>query len=67
MNNDPTNPRNGAPLALLTLYACASPVSSLVLPGRWPHDPVHIWAVVVLVSVAMVCQTWYQVAASRRP
>ncbi|WP_030673941.1 hypothetical protein [Streptomyces rimosus] len=65
MNHNPTNPQSGASLVLFTLYVCSTPVSSLVLSGRL-QDPAHIWALVTLVSVAMICQTWYQVAASRR-
>lgn len=66
MPHDPMKPRSGASLALFTLYACSPPVSSLVLSGRWPQEPAHLWALVVLASVAMICQTWHQVATAKR-
>ncbi|KOT57485.1 MULTISPECIES: hypothetical protein [Streptomyces] len=68
MTHIPTNPRDGASPVLMILCACASPVGSLVLSGsaHWPQDPAHVWALVALISVAMICQTWYQVAVTRR-
>ncbi|KOT89714.1 hypothetical protein ADK86_28645 [Streptomyces sp. NRRL F-5755] len=68
MNHIPMNPRDGASPVLMILCACASPVGSLLLSGseHGPQDPAHVWAVVVLVSVAMICQTWYQVSVTRR-
>ncbi|MEU7205242.1 hypothetical protein [Streptomyces sp. NPDC045470] len=67
MNHDPMNLRAGASPALLILCVCSNPVVSLVSgSGHGPQDPAHLWALVVLASVAMICQTWYQVAATRR-